>query len=120
MGRAVRLDGAALAHLIRDTDPRYIGAYLDPVHMLADRDQLLMLGNDDLDITDAEAEQLCRDLNEFYQDENWQLQPINAKHWLLRLASSQEFSVSSLQQVLGCNVIEHMPSGPDAAKWRKT
>lgn len=95
-------------------------AYLDPVHMVVDRDQLLMLGNDTLNIDTTEAEQICHDLSEFYADENWHLEPISAKQWLLRLPQRQNINVSDLQQVLGCNVFEHMPSGADAATWRKT
>lgn len=37
--RCMGLNGAALAHLIRGFDPAYIGAYLDPLHLLLEGEE---------------------------------------------------------------------------------
>lgn len=90
----------------------------DPVHLRADRDRLVMLGNTLLNISGEEGAQLAAELNRHFKDEGWNLEATNARRWYLRLAGDPHVRSDVLPEVVGQDILHHMPRGPDERRWR--
>jgi len=94
-------------------------AYFDPVHLLPNRDTLMLLPPTQLAIEDGEAQSLCRDIMDFFQDDGWDLRCLSAAHWRLRLAQAPDLRLVDLAEAQTANLLDHMPSGDYAKKWKK-
>lgn len=94
-------------------------AYLDPVHLLPNRDTLMLLPASHLRISDSEAHSLCRDIAAFFQDQSWDVRYLSASHWLLRLPQSPDLQLIDLAEAQSANLLELMPRGSDATQWKK-
>jgi hypothetical protein len=90
----------------------------DPVHLRADRDRLVMLGNATLDVSGAESAALAAELNGHYAAEGWDLRAGPGHRWYLRLREAPRLITAALSEVLGQDVLHHMPQGPDERRWR--
>jgi hypothetical protein len=90
----------------------------DPVHLRADRDRVVMLGNTALDISQDECEQLASELNEHFADEGWHLTAPNARRWYLRLEGDPRIRTAPLSTVIGRDILLHMPHGQNERRWR--
>jgi len=110
---------SALAHL-PTFDQRRWYAYMDPVHLLPDRDTLLMLPSQQLDISADEAQRLIKTITEFNQDDAWRIDSLTPSHWLLSLAQAPDVQFSDLELAQRGEIFKLMPSGAHAAQWRKT
>jgi hypothetical protein len=109
---------AALAHYLKfgETNDNWY-MHCDPVVIQPNRDHLLMLGNDLLDISEQEAEQIISDINAMYHDQPWQLIMLSPIQWVLELQQNPEIKTNSLNTVLGKKVNEYLPDGEDARAW---
>jgi len=90
----------------------------DPVHMRADRDSIVMLGNEALDISHEECREIALELNRHFGGEYWFLDAANARRWYLRLGEDPHITTAALSEVLGRNILPAMPQGPAAGRWR--
>ena len=90
----------------------------DPVHLRADRDRIVMLGNTALNIADEECAQLAAELNRHFSDEAWTLQAVNTRRWYLRLDDDPQVRSEPLPEVVGQDILHHMPHGPAEGRWR--
>lgn len=90
----------------------------DPVHLRADRDRLVMLGNKFLDINDADCKTLAAELNTHFSSEPWQVLAVNARRWYLRLESDPGIEGEVLFDVVGQDIFHHMPQGQQQRYWR--
>lgn len=109
---------AALAHYLKFgelNDNWYV--HCDPVVIQTNRDHLLMLGNDLLEISEDEAEQIISDINAMYHDQPWQLIMLSPKQWVLELQEDPGIKTYSLNTMLGKKVNEYMPAGEDTKPW---
>lgn len=109
---------AALSHYLKFgelNDNWYMRC--DPVVMQPNRDHLLMLGNDMLEIGEQEAEKIISDINAMYHDQAWQLKMLSPLQWVLELHKNPEIQTNSLTAVLGKKVDEYLPTGKDAKAW---
>lgn len=89
----------------------------DPVLVQPNRDHLMMMGNDVLDISDDEAQQIVDDINATYSDTPWQLHALSAMHWVIQCPEPQALTTYPLASVLGKNISHYLPQGDDAAPW---
>lgn len=91
----------------------------DPVHVKADRDRLLMLGNDGLQVTQTEAEALAGAFNQLFAEDGLTLHTPAPLRWYLTMAAAPQLTTSPLQAVVGQDVDPHLPQGEQALHWHK-
>jgi len=92
----------------------------DPVHMVADRDQLYLSASNALGITQEEAEELVAELNGLYAEDGWQFAAATSQRWYLRLPQSLMMRTTPTGRAMGCRVGEVLPQGEDALIWQRS
>lgn len=91
----------------------------DPVHLLPDRDRLLLFDSGMLNLTLQEAEELATDFNVHFSQEGLELVVVSAERWYLRLEQCSRMTTSPLGAVAGRHIETFLPLGADAARWRR-
>ena len=111
-----------VAAVTRQWEVRDAGGYwwlrADPVHLRADRDRIVMLGNGILDISHEECHVLAEELNRHFAGEDWMLDAANARRWYLRLDKDPRITTAALPDVVGRDVLRYLPGGPASQHWR--
>jgi len=92
----------------------------DPVHMVADRDQLYLSACNALEVTRREADELVAELNRLYADDGWQFIAATPEHWYLRLPRPLAMRTVPTAVAMGRRVGEVLPQGEDALVWQRT
>ena len=95
-------------------------AFLDPVHLLPDRDTLLLLPSEQLQVEDDEARLLIRDIAEFNREAGWAVYYLSGSHWLLQINEALDLHCTDIQHAMRGKLIDVLPRGPHAAAWRKS
>jgi hypothetical protein len=90
----------------------------DPVYLQADRDRVVMLGNESLALSAEECAGFAAELNAHFAADGWDLRAPNARRWYLRLKRAPHLFTTPLAATVGRDVLHHMPEGDDAASWR--
>ncbi|SEO53685.1 hypothetical protein [Aquisalimonas asiatica] len=90
----------------------------DPVQLVADRDQVRLLGPETLALRMDEAERLARDFNAFFGGDGVELHVRAATRWYLRCSDVPAIETTPLPHVSGGAVAAALPTGQDAAAWR--
>ena len=91
----------------------------DPVHLRADRDRIVMVGNNVLDISTEECQAIALELNRHFADEDWHLDARNARRWYLRLDEEAQIVTEALPDVVGQDILHSMPHGLAERLWRR-
>lgn len=91
----------------------------DPVHLLADRDQLLLSAHRELALTQVEADALVAELNRLYAEDGWCFIAVSPLRWLLRLPEPLVMRTTPTEQALGCRLGDVLPRGADAMGWQR-
>ena len=91
----------------------------DPVHLTADRDQLVMLPQAALAVTGDEARKLAETFNQSYGAEGFVLETPQPDRWYLRVPVDWHCRSWNPMLVKGQAVAEFMPSGADENPVRK-
>jgi len=111
-----------VAAVTRQWDAQDAGGYwwlrADPVHLRADRDRIVMVGNTTLDISAEECLAMALELNRHFAGEDWHLEASNARRWYLRLDSESRIITEALPDVVGLDILQHLPHGPAEGRWR--
>ncbi len=92
---------------------------VDPVQMVADRDSLVLIPNQDLAISEAESQALLSAFNLHFAQDKVVLEYATAQHWYLRMAFPVDLKTHTLDSVAYQPVDERYPSGNAANYWRK-
>jgi hypothetical protein len=92
---------------------------VDPVHLLADRDQLYLSAYRELALTQSEADELVVELNKIYAEDGWLFIAASPQRWLLRLPQPLAISTTPTEQALGQSVGAVLPQGTDAMAWQR-
>ncbi len=92
---------------------------VDPVHLVADRDQLYLSAYHELALTQEEADELVAELNKIYAEDGWQFIAATPQRWLLRLPQSLSMTTIPTEQALGQSVGAVLPQGDDAMAWQR-
>jgi hypothetical protein len=92
---------------------------VDPVHLLADRDQLYLSLYRELALNRPEADELVTELNKIYAEDGWLFIAATPQRWLLRLPQPLAFSTTPTEQALGQSVGAVLPQGKDAMAWQR-
>ncbi|MFO7593295.1 MAG: hypothetical protein R6X15_04520 [Pseudomonadota bacterium] len=93
--------------------------HADPVHMVADRDQLYLSASEILEVTQSEADSVVAELNHLYQDEGWKFAAPSPQRWYLRLPQALAMHTIPTQAAMGRPVGEVLPQGDDALYWQR-
>lgn len=91
-----------------------------PVHLQLRRNQMVLMEADDLGITNDEAAGLTATLNRHFADDGLIFSSTNPAYWHLRFASPIGIVTHPLEVVIGKNIREFLPGGPDENFWRRT
>ncbi len=91
----------------------------DPVHMQPSHDQVIMAGNQQLNVSGAEMAQLRDEFNQLCRDDGLQLEtPVNQR-WYLRVERAPQITTIPLPMVVGQNIYPHLPQGVEGLYWNK-
>lgn len=103
---------AELAHF----DPTAWYMKATPVHLVADRDNLVLL--ESLEFETVQTEQIVSELNALYKDEPWAFCRGQSGHLYIQSSQTYDLTTTSLAQAKGKSLIGCMPQGHDAGYWR--
>lgn len=92
---------------------------VDPVHMVADRDQLYLSASETLGLRQDEADTLMTELNLLYADEGWLFVAATPQRWYLRLPQALIMQTTPTVDAIGRRVGEILPQGKDALLWQR-
>jgi hypothetical protein len=92
--------------------------FADPVHLRADRDSIIMLGNEMLDIKADETDQIIGMINSHFRNDGIRLDLIAGKSWCLSVTTVQTLHTFPLSEVIGRNIHPSLPYGEDSSYWR--
>lgn len=109
----------ALSQGLIDLKDQAIWIRADPVVFQADAHQVFCLGNELLDLSKDESDQLAHDLNEYFQEEHLELFAPNGVSWYLRLDATPDLVTNALVDVAGRGIHALLPSGPDQGAWHR-
>lgn len=114
-----RIPIAALACLGAGVTPGRWTLFADPVHLRADRDRVLLLAAEQLQVSEMEAQTLCAAIERLYQDESWRLVAITPQTWCISLPHPTAVEFTPLSDVMGEDVYPLLPGGEQARYWRQ-
>lgn len=89
----------------------------DPVHLLPDRDQLLLFDSSGLQLATEEAAQLVAELNALYAADGWRFEAPAPDRWYLHLPAAPRLRCTPLPAVSGQPIGRSLPTGEDARVW---
>jgi len=92
---------------------------VDPVHMVADRDQLYLSASDVIGLSREEADALAAELNRFYAQDGWSFHVAAPQRWYLCLPEALSLHTISTANAMGRRVGEVLPEGEDALYWQR-
>lgn len=90
----------------------------DPVHLRADRDQLLVFHPHTLHVTSAEAAALAVSINAHFAGDGWRLHMAHPERWYLAVSDDPGVRNYDLAEVCGRAMGAYMPTGARARQWR--
>ncbi|MBN4079215.1 hypothetical protein JYT26_01100 [Beggiatoa alba] len=89
----------------------------DPVHLVPDRDQLVLMGPEALSLSQSEANRLTTDFNNLYAEDGWRLEACTPSRWYLHLPEDPRMRSTDLSQVRGRAIGDFLPKGPNGKHW---
>lgn len=90
----------------------------DPVHLRADRDQLLLFALDEVEVSAADASSLVHSLTEFYAADGLRFFAPDPYRWYVSLSTEPQIRNYDLAEVTGRSLTEFMPVGAQQRWWR--
>lgn len=112
-----------VAALTRSLDARDAGAAqwlrADPCYVAADAVAVRMYACDFADLSDADAEALAGPLRPLFGDAGFPLEVANSRRWYLRCPLQAQLpAFADPDDVLGDDLMRHLPHGGDERRWR--
>ncbi len=94
----------------------------DPVHIQILHDQLVLVDEKYLDLTEAESEEIVIALNDFLKNDGIQVHMTSPSHFYFELESDdllKDCITTPLHHVVGRHIEHFLPQGEKAQYWRK-
>jgi hypothetical protein len=91
----------------------------DPVHLQANRNQLILIAPESLSITDTEAVSLCTALNRHFATDHMTFLAPQPHRWYLKTDRPARIHTSSLSRTAGHDVDRMLPEGEDRLAWHR-
>jgi hypothetical protein len=89
----------------------------DPVHLIPDRDRLVLADASRLDITQEEANQLIGEIAEIYKPDGWLFKAPRPGRWYIKPPHTPRIRTTPLADVIGRDIHPSLPTGPDGKIW---
>lgn len=89
----------------------------DPVHIRIQRDRLILLGSELLELNAKEAAELCADLHDHFGGAFDPL-PLQPDRWYWRMEPDPQIETTALSLAAGRAIDTLLPRGTNAKKWR--
>ncbi len=89
----------------------------DPVHLLPDRDQLVLLDAANLALRETEARDLVDELNAVYATDGWRFEAPHPQRWYLHLPQQPRLKTWPLSAVNGQPIGQRLPGGEQGKAW---
>ncbi|MEW8624382.1 MAG: hypothetical protein AB2551_01350 [Candidatus Thiodiazotropha sp.] len=93
-------------------------ALATPVHLLADRDRLILIRMAPQSIEKDYAKRLISRFNTHFETEGLSLVEVEQGQWCMKLSTLPEMTTSDIESVAGRHIEAFMPAGRDGAYWR--
>jgi len=90
----------------------------DPVCLQPDRDRVVMVSANLTNITMADAQAISQEINHIYRDEPWQFVTPHPQRWYILLQDDPCIETAGIDQVMGQNIDNYLPTGPNHKYWR--
>jgi hypothetical protein len=91
----------------------------DPVHLAPDRDQLVLMPSDILEVQHAEVQALAEAFGSIYGAEGWLLEFPRVDRGYLRAPAALDVVAHDPEPFIGGPVLEAMPGGPDGTRLKR-
>ena len=91
----------------------------DPVHLVPDRDQLVLLDAVSLQLQEAEVQRLVAELNAVYAEEGWRFEAPRTDRWYLHLPEMPRLRTWPLSAVNGRPIGQRLPGGEQGKAWHR-
>ena len=92
--------------------------HAEPVHLHPDLDHILLFDSSSLSLEKNELGQLVEELQVLFEESNLSPQFGKEGNLFIRIDDKPEVSFSALPNVVGKNILQHLPEGKGAAQWR--
>lgn len=92
----------------------------DPVHLSLDRDRLMLVDAQMLDIRPQEANRLVTEIMEVFTADGWLLKAPRPDRWYLKTARAPQITTTPLSQAISQDVHAFLPQGIEAKAWQTT
>lgn len=89
----------------------------DPVHLVPDRDHLVLVDGAMLRLSQAEAEHLVAELNVHFAADGWRWKAPAPTRWYLTLPEAPALRTYPLSTVTGKAIRDFLPLGPQGKRW---
>ncbi|HLB31513.1 MAG TPA: hypothetical protein VJN91_08290 [Gammaproteobacteria bacterium] len=109
---------AALSALADDHNlPEGIWMRIDPIHLLAGMDGLILQALAEENLSQHDAILLAAPLKELFKTYHWELKVPVPTRWYLQLERAPGLATRAPSEVLGKNIRNFMPAGHDRGTW---
>lgn len=89
----------------------------DPVHLVPDRDRLVLTDASRLNITHDEASALIGEIAEIYKGEGWLFRAPHPDRWYAKPPRAPQITTTALAAVVGRDIHPYLPQGAEAKAW---
>lgn len=102
-----------------DFDPQAFWVRLDPVHLVPDRDTLVLFPAVDVGITEQEARSLIEAFNHHFRSDGVRLEYGAVDRWYVRMPQVVDIQSVSLPAAVGANLHTVQPQGSAVRYWNR-
>ncbi len=105
---------AAISRLSDDNQhPEGLWLRVDPVHVSADRDGLILIDNNRFNLNQRDALALAADINLLFEPYGISIEVPVPTRWYLRVKENYELKTVPVDSIVGKDILPFMPSGDD-------
>lgn len=90
----------------------------DPACFQADMDRVVLMGHGALGLSMEDVEQLVTIINDHVQQDGWQIEALSPDCWYVKGAKQAKVFTTPPLAVLGQDIKDNLPTGPDGSYWR--
>jgi len=117
--KALSVAATMASALLEDFDSTAFWIKIDPVQMVPDRDTLVLIPGDDLNIQASEAKALIQAFNQHFEQDKVAIEYGSPTDWFLRIKQPVDIHSTPLDQVKYGHLDDKYPTGHAAQYWRQ-